>query len=184
MNLSSTQIDLNEADKTFKEEFGLLLLFLTSFDFVTSFDICRQNEVSNRFCVCFRYVVKLQRPCQRRPELKTSVLNISAPQRENLRLNKPELRRAAFSFQQYSPLNGLSNIAHGLPQSVWKKGWNEETEEDCIGLQCNSVLSRDIKIKKGALKKYSAIRCYIKLLGLWCTMPISIHHSPTAWNTN
>lgn len=73
-------------------KFLLLLLFLTPFDFVTSFDICRQNGINDRFCVFFcvcvvfltlRSQTSLPTKARNFKNPKTSVFNIFAAQHEN-----------------------------------------------------------------------------------------------------
>lgn len=60
------------------KEFVLLFLFLTSFDFVTSFDICRQKRVQQTLCVVFLTPwIQDWASVPRRPESETSVLNVS-----------------------------------------------------------------------------------------------------------
>lgn len=50
---------LNNVDRRAEEELASLL-FLSICDFVTSFDICRQNGASNRFCVFLKQNLRVR----------------------------------------------------------------------------------------------------------------------------
>lgn len=132
------------------KEFVLLFLFLTSFDFVTSFDICRQKRVQQTLCVVFFNAVNSRLGvCT----TKARIRNICAQRFTARHENESWRIQKWVELQQSSSLNVFSCVSTlGLGER-----WREETEEDCSGLHFNFI-QRQKTVRRVQWNMYIYIR--------------------------